>query len=111
RINQGNHNLAIASFGPIFDQSDVTVADVLIDHRIALYPQGVNTLRSYPAEQKTRHADHLDVFNRINRSAGCNTTEQRYLTNRIGRSLFNFHRQSETPRLMFAFDQAALFQS
>jgi hypothetical protein len=66
---QGYDNFAVARVGAIFDQGDVTVADVLVDHRIAFDLQSIDSFRSHPAEQETRHRNCLVTFNYIERRA------------------------------------------
>src|SRR5205085_10809870 len=55
-------------------------------------------------------ANHLDVFNRVNRDAGGYATEQRNFANSIRRDFLNFDGQSKTSGLVVAFDQPTLFQ-
>src|SRR6266852_3477831 len=67
-IDQRYHNFAVTSFNAVFDQRDVTVTDVLVDHRVALHAQRINSFGPHTSEQEARDANHLDVFDRVDGS-------------------------------------------
>src|SRR5512133_3412405 len=68
-IDQRHDDFSITRFIATFDQRDVAVANVLIDHRVAFHTQRVDALWSNSAEQKTWYTDRFRILNRVNRNA------------------------------------------
>src|SRR5581483_9170601 len=61
-IDQSHHDLSIASLVATLDQGNVSVADVLVDHRVAFNFQRIDSLGTNSAEKKPRHTDHFSIF-------------------------------------------------
>jgi hypothetical protein len=103
-----NNNFAVARVGTIFDQSDVAVTDVLVDHRIAFNLQSINSFGSHAAEQEARHRHCLVTFNYIEWRAGGNAPQKFHFTKRVG--IVNRHVERERSIFMFACQQSTTFK-
>src|ERR1051325_11731041 len=68
-LDEGDDYFSVARFRAILYERDVAVADVLVDHRIALDPQGIDALGPHTPQQETRHADRLRVLDGIEQRA------------------------------------------
>ena len=110
-IDQSDDDLAVASVIAAFDQRNVAVADVFVDHRITFDAQRIDSFWSHSAKQKTRDANHLDVLHCVDGRSRGNTTNQPHFANGVRRRFFQRHGKTEMSRLMFAPDESALFQS
>src|SRR2546423_5520359 len=109
-IDQRHDNLAIASLVATFDQSDVAVADVFVDHRIALHPQSVNALRPNAPQHEARHANLFHVLNCVDRRTCRDATNQTHFANRICRDLIDAQAEFENSGAMLALDESTFFK-
>jgi hypothetical protein len=73
---QRDHHLAVVGRLPILDDDEVAVADLLVDHRVALDPQDV---RVALADQRFGHGDRLVARDGLDGTAGRDVPEQRQL--------------------------------
>src|ERR1700720_53004 len=111
-LDQRNYYFAIACFTAVFDQSDITIADVLIDHGVALYSDGINVFRSDPTQQKARHGNgfRLRAPNYLHRHSRGDSTRERNLAESVRRCLNNSYVEGKRSVFMAACDQAASFK-
>ena len=105
---QGHDYLTIAGIGAVLDQSNIAVADMLIDHRIAFHPQRIDSFRSHASEQEARHWDRLRIFDDVDWGASSNIAQESDLTKRI--AVINLHRQSKRTVFILASKQTALLK-
>src|SRR6266536_5174373 len=99
---QGYHDLSISCISAILDQSNVPVTDMLVDHRIALHFQGINTIRTYPTKQEARYRNAFFVFNDLEWCARGNPSQKFNFAKRFRSSVFNFNGETERAILMFS---------
>src|SRR5215468_12673103 len=109
-IDQRDNDFSITRFIATFDQRNVTIANVLIDHRVAFNSQRINSLRTYASQKKPRYADRFRIFNRVDRYAGGDAANQANFTHSIGRHVFHAQTKFKHSRFVFALDQAALLE-
>jgi len=70
--DQRDHHLAVIGRLPVFDDDEVAVADVLVDHRIAFDAEHVAVA---PADEIFRHGDGLGRGDGLDRQAGGDVAE------------------------------------
>src|SRR5581483_1362239 len=107
---QSHHDLSIASLVATLDQGNVSVADVLVDHRVAFNFQRIDSLGTNSAEKKPRHTDHFSIFDGVDRSAGGNASDQTHLAHCIRRDVSHVHSQCERAVVVATLNQAALLK-
>src|SRR5215213_6171665 len=61
-LDERDDDLAVARLRPVLYQRDVAVADVLVDHRVARHPQGVDATGAHATQEEARDGDGLAVF-------------------------------------------------
>jgi hypothetical protein len=55
------------SFGTIFDERDVAIADVFVNHGVALHAGGVDFLRSDSSQHEARHGNQFAIGHKLYR--------------------------------------------
>lgn len=109
-INQSHDDFSVARFITTFDQRDVPVADMFVDHRVALYTQRIDAFRSNSAKKKTRDADRFRIFNRVNRNTGGDASNQTNFAHRIGRHVFHAQTKLKNTWLVLALEQTTFLK-
>src|ERR1041385_8216506 len=110
-FNQQRHDdLAVTRISTILDQRDITVADVLVDHRVAFHTQRINAIGLHPSEQEARHGDAFFVIDYFKRRTGSNSSEQLNLTQRVAALVFHLDVQRKRSVFVFTDQQTATLQ-
>jgi hypothetical protein len=81
---------------------------VLVNHRVARHPQGVDATRAH--QKEARHGDGLAVYAYVHRRARRDAAEQRNLAGRVNVHLLVLHREPEGPVVATARDEPAPLQ-